>query len=436
MKTKPKVSIVHGQNVSGTPCSYNEADLDAVYNLVKESIDLIGGISSVVQPGDRVLLKVNSTGEAAADRAATTDPRVLQSVIRLIRDEAKPRYIKVMDRTGAARCTEQSFCATGLKDAALNAGADDVINLENEARVQVRIPKAMALTKDVIHIPKCLLEADTLIYIPKLKAHKITSVSLTMKLSQGMLPWSDILKCHRADVDIKMVDLLRVIKPDLSIIDGLWAMQGQGPFSPFPDDVIKDLNLVIAGKDPVAVDSVASAVMGFEPMHDINMVRAATMYGLGEGRLENIEVIGKSIEEVKRYFRRGSIDMSGLHPKIEAYYGSACTGCMALTRTGLDPWLADPERLKKLETVDRLTFVMGPRTNVPEKIYHNPPSAYAFIVGDCAAEHKDKGIFLPGCPGWYIGFIDFIGKSEEEIVNEYLYRYPNIEKPYEGGFLP
>ena len=89
-----------------------------------------------------------------------------------------------------------------------------------------------------------------------------------MKLTQGILPWSEILQFHRSDIEQKIIDLLRMVKPDLSIIDGLWAMQGQGPGSPYKEDLIKNFNTIIAGIDPVAVDSVASSIMGFDPMFE------------------------------------------------------------------------------------------------------------------------------------------------------------------------
>ncbi|MEW5783947.1 MAG: DUF362 domain-containing protein [Bacillota bacterium] len=435
MKRKPQVSIIHQDDIPGLPNDYSAEDFAVVYRMVKEAVDMVGGINSVVKPDDKVVVKINAAFAASPERGYGTDPRVLEAVIRLIRNETKARSVKVVERSASVGDTTHALEVTGLRAAAERAGADEIINLQYAARVPVRLPNAEVLFEPV-YLPRCLMEADTLIYIPKMKTHKITGVSLAMKLSQGFLTWSDIHRNHRADTEQKMVDLLRLVKPDLVVMDALWPLQGQGPVSPYPDDLIKDFNVIMAGSDTVAVDAVACAVMGFEPMHEINTIRTAAMHGLGVGDPRQIEVVGRKIEDVQRRFRTGNVDLAGLHPKIKAYYGSACKGCLHLTRTGLDPWLAIPEKRKKLDQLEALTFIIGPRTNLPDLIYHYPPYSYTFVIGDCAREHKARGIFLPGCASWSIVQMDFIGKSEEELVRWYLNRFPGIEREENNcGFI-
>ncbi|MDW7740081.1 MAG: DUF362 domain-containing protein [Bacillota bacterium] len=423
----PRVVITHRESIPGTPGSYTNEELAVVYEMVRESVDILGGIDSIIKPGDKVVVKINAGVPTPADKGYDTDPRVLEAVIKLIKEETKAESVKVIERSASYGDTSKSLEVSGLKAAAERAGVDEIINLQHVERVSVQVPKPEVLFEPVM-LPRCLLEADRIIYIPKMKVHKLTQVSLSMKLSQGLLAWSDIHRNHRTDIDQKMADLLQLIKPDLIIMDALWPTQGQGPVSPFPDDLIKDFNVIIAGTDSVAVDTVASTIMGFEPLHEIPMIRTASMLGLGEGSLEKIEVLGTPIEKVKRNFRRGNIDLAGIHPKVKAYYGSACKGCIHLTRTSLDSWLAIPENLKQLEQLEQLTFIIGPRTTVPDNIPHNPPHSYTFVIGDCACEHKNKGIFLPGCTSWSIAQMDFIGKTEEELVDWYLKRYPGVEK--------
>ena len=192
----------------------------------------------------------------------------------------------------------------------------------------------------------------------------------------------------------KMIDMLKVMRPHLSLVDALWPMQGQGPGSPYPDDLIKDFNVIIAGKDPVAVDAVGATVMGFDAKHDIPMLRGAEMAGLGVATLEQIDVVGTPIGKVQRRFKRGDIHLIGLDPRIEVYMGGACDGCLHFTRTGLDVYLANPAMM---EGVEKITFIIGNNAEVPEKLDHHPPKSYVFVVGDCSSKHKDRGIFLPGC---------------------------------------
>jgi uncharacterized protein (DUF362 family) len=113
---------------------------------------------------------------------------------------------------------------------------------------------------------------------------------------QGIFNREDKMRFHREDIYPKLVDVLRVIKPDLVIIDGILAGEGLGPI--YPDPV--EMNLIITSTDVVAI---SSAVMGIDPF-DVATTRLAHTEGIGIGDLNFIEVKGKKIEEVKRYFRR------------------------------------------------------------------------------------------------------------------------------------
>jgi hypothetical protein len=193
-------------------------------------------------------------------------------------------------------------------------------------------------------------------------------------------------------------------------------MQGQGPGSPFPEDLIKDFNVILAGKDPVAVDTVGSTIMGFDARHDIPMLRGAEMAGLGVATLAQIDVVGTPIGKVQRPFKRGNIHLIGLDPRIEVYMGGACDGCLHFTRTGLDVYLANP---KLMEGVEKITFVIGNNAEVPEKLDHHPPKSYVFVVGDCTNKHRDRGIFLPGCASTSMHRTFFPGKNSDEVLDNY-----------------
>ena len=423
---KPEVAIIHREKVTGTPANYDDKDLGIVKKMVKEAVDEVGGFGSVIKPGDRVLIKANICWHISPDTGVVNDPRVIESVISLIKEETDPREVTLAERLGMGRDTNYGFQATGIAEIAKRAGVDRLLPLEEDARIQVVISKAKALIKPV-HIPKSFLDADVIIYIPKMKTHKICDITLNMKLTQGVFTYSETQRAHRADIEQKFVDMLRVIKPDLSIVDAIWAMQGQGPGSPYPEDLIKDMNLIIAGKDPVAVDAVGAYIMGYDPLYEVGLIRGAHMEGLGVGDLKNIAIKGNvKPDEVRRNFRRPTCSLTGLHPKIDCYVGGACIGCMEFLRTGIEPYMINPETLKDIE---KISFIVGFKTEVPDKLIHNPPTHYVFVVGDCTAEHKDRGIFLHGCPSSNIHMIPFIGKSEEEILSCYRAFVPEGYSP-------
>jgi uncharacterized protein (DUF362 family) len=412
---KAKVAVVHREVIPGRPGEYDEESLRVVYEMLKEAVDSVGGLKSVIRKTDKVLVRANACWAVKPDSGIASDPRVVEALMRLIRRETEPSEIVVADRSSIGADTAESFRVTGVGEAALRGGADRVLPLEQDQRVPTQVDQPMVLFKPV-HLPKSMLEADVLIYLSKMKVHKLTHISMSMKMNQGTLDWYDAIRNHRADMHQKMIDMLKVMRPHLSIVDALWPMQGQGPGSPFPEDLIKDFNVLLAGKDPVAVDTVGSTIMGFDAHHDIPMLRGAEMAGLGVATLNQIDVIGTPIDKVKRPFKRGNIHLIGLDPRIEVYMGGACDGCLHFTRTGLDVYLANP---KLMEEVEKITFIIGNNAEVPEKLDHHPPKSYVFVVGDCTQKHKDRGIFLPGCASTSMHRTFFPGKTSGEVLDNY-----------------
>ncbi|HSR33450.1 MAG TPA: DUF362 domain-containing protein [Anaerolineae bacterium] len=428
---KPRVAIVHREHVPGTPAEYDEQSVQVVYSMLREALEPVGGIGSVVQDGDKVVVRANSCWAAKPNSGIAGDPRLVEALMRLIRDETSPSEVVVADRSSIGADTAEAFEVNGVGAAARRGGADRILALEQDERIPVQVPDPMVLLRPV-YLSRTMLEADKLIYVPKMKVHKLTHITLAMKMNQGSLDWYDAIRNHGADMHAKMVDMLRVMRPHLSIVDALWPMQGQGPGSPYPEDLIKDFNVILAGKDPVAVDTVGATIMGFDAKHEVPMLRGAEMAGLGVATLDQIEVVGTPIERVKRHFRRGNISLVGVHPKIQVYMGRACDGCLHFTRTGMDVYLANPELW---EDVDKVTFIMGRDAEVPETLEHNPPKSYVFVVGDCAAEYQERGIHLPGCASTSMHFTLFPGKTSEQVLE----RYEQLQPPkvnLEGYLFP
>jgi uncharacterized protein (DUF362 family) len=412
---KARVAVVHRKVIPGRPGEYDEAAAKVVYGMLKKAVDAVGGMKSVIKKGDKVVVRANACWAVKPDSGIASDPRVVEALMQLIRRETKPAEVIVADRSSIGADTAESFLVTGIGEAALRGGADRILPLEQDQRVSVQVPQPMVLFQPV-YLSKTMLEADVLIYLSKMKVHKLTQISMTLKMNQGSLDWYDAIRNHRADMHQKMIDMLKMMRPHLSIVDALWPMQGQGPGSPFPEDLIKDFNVILAGKDPVAVDTVGSTIMGFDARHDIPMLRGAEMAGLGVATLEQIDVVGTPIGKVQRPFKRGNIHLIGLDPRIEVYMGGACDGCLHFTRTGLDVYLANP---KLMEGVEKITFVIGNNAEVPEKLDHHPPKSYVFVVGDCTNKHRDRGIFLPGCASTSMHRTFFPGKNSDEVLDNY-----------------
>ena len=103
---------------------------------------------------------------------------------------------------------------------------------------------------------------------------------------------------HKGRLSQRIADLASVLKPSVSVVDGIVAGEGhETSGNPV------EMNLVLAGTDPVAVDAVGATVMGIPPS-DVKHLVFAEKKGLGTCNLENITVLGEPIEDVKRKFQR------------------------------------------------------------------------------------------------------------------------------------
>jgi len=111
---------------------------------------------------------------------------------------------------------------------------------------------------------------------------------------------SDKVRLHQGylNMHLFLYQLVRIIPPHLSILDGFTAMEGDGPVS--GDRV--DWRIAIAGTDGVAVDAVAAYLMGFDP-DSVGYLFFCGKAGLGETNIDNINILGNRLEECRHTFR-------------------------------------------------------------------------------------------------------------------------------------
>jgi hypothetical protein len=142
---------------------------------------------------------------------------------------------------------------------------------------------------DGIRIPDYFIGKNVL-HLPTVKCHIYTNTTGAMKNAFGGLLSNRRHYCH-SRIHETLVDLLAIQKEIhkgiFAISDGTTAGNGPGPRTMIP--VAK--NVLLASNDCVAIDAVASKMMGFEPM-DYAFIRLAHERGLGVGRFEEIELVG------------------------------------------------------------------------------------------------------------------------------------------------
>jgi uncharacterized protein (DUF362 family) len=382
MSQKPTVSIVK----SGLP-----ATTDDVASMVTKAVDLVGGMSTYVKKGQTVVIKPNLF--APYPPPVSVDRRVIAALVALARGAGAGRVVVVegvsvgslmkrvnIEKSGPSGPATRGMKTTEVMDllgvtAAVVAAGGEVLGAEDDRRVATPVPGGKVL--HFVDYPKTVLDADVFIDLAALKTHTMTMVTLGVKNLQGLLTEADRYFGHRDDLDQHLVDIMKVKKPDLTVVDGLIGMEGMGAGeggSPVP------MGLVLAGADPVATDAIASMVMGIENPTVVGTTRIAAHDGLGTAFPHLIEVVGEAVDAVKKKFLlpinyTQPIDtlVTGVYPNVDVFIGGACPTC----------WLMAALILGSLNKFPGPTaLIAGIDPKVPPDRAWDPKNT--FILGDCA----------------------------------------------------
>ena len=291
----------------------NSYGQEKVEEAVRKSLQLIGGIDEIIKPQDRVLLKVNMINSDFPEKAATTHPSILRAVIRVVKEMGGEAVVG--DAPGVAyRRIECAWQKTGFRKAAEEEGAE-VINFREVEEINNPTNKRVP----VLHIAKEVLDADVVISLPKLKTHSFTLFTGAIKNLYGTIPGFRKKELHALaprpqDFAELMVDIFSVVNSSLAIMDGVVGMEGDGPVSGSP----RKIGLILASKDLVSLDAVASNIIGYHPF-DIEITKVAAKRGLGIGKLEEIEIKGVSLNEVRIEDFKLVSNLNGLLKRVPSF---------------------------------------------------------------------------------------------------------------------
>lgn len=306
-----------------------------VLQKVQAALDFLDGIGDIIHSGDRVAIKVNLTGGTdtppmrGVSRVESyfTHPEIVLALGKLLRD-AGAAHLYIVE----AIDTPDTFSDSGYESVARELGAQ-LVNL-NSCKPYKDFYQAQLGDKGLVYeaftLNPILDNIDVFVSVPKLKCHCNCGVTLSMKNSIGLAPLryyrnkprdgersafhgranTDDYKTRLPQV---IMDLNRARPIDLVLIDGIQTIDGgEGPWL---NVSVQQSHVLIAGKNAVATDAVATAVMGFNPateypnspfLHGWNHLNLARTLGLGSNRLEEIQVVGEKIEDIRCNFRPSS----------------------------------------------------------------------------------------------------------------------------------
>lgn len=268
---------------------------DKVRKAVRESVNLVGGMGSFVKSGQRVLLKVNLLMASEPEKQIVTHPAVVRAVAELVQ-EAGGKVVIGDSPSGPFNkaMLKRTYEKAGLVKLAeeLEVELNYDTNYSMKSNPKGRLLKAMEISDYVS-------KADVIISLPKLKTHAFMQFTGATKIMFGAIPGVTKVAYHSKlktpqDFAEMLIDLLELTKPTLSIMDAVVGMDGNGPSA----GGLKDIGVIMASPDSVALDVVAVNLVGMNP-DTVPPLSVAKARGLTSGKLEDLEVLGGRIEDFK-----------------------------------------------------------------------------------------------------------------------------------------
>ena len=377
--TTSRVSVVSGTDIEAS---------------VRKAIDLIGGIRQVVRPGQTVLIKPNFGVAVPPETGIVTDPSVIDAVIKICK-EADPGSILVAESSVVGFDTTKIFKELGLEKRFRRLGAA-LVDLDHDDTMEVPVSNGSVLKK--IKLFKTAYESDVVISVPTMKTHILTQVTLGLKNMKGILPDSMKKRMHRIgakkrvrdfELDHAIADLNSIKPPTFTLIDGFIANEGYKPGTPGIGGTPVDFNTIVAGRDPVAVDTIGAYLMGFE-QDEVRHIKYTGAKGVGISDMNRIDVFGENPERIRRQFQRPSLDGLVFDFKdISIIGGKGCSGCREACYIALSGMTES-----QLGKIGKSIVMFGADIDLTE-IEGN---TRLYLVGNCTFANEIEGERIEGCP--------------------------------------
>jgi uncharacterized protein (DUF362 family) len=282
---------------SHSPFAYGKEEYDLAVvsgdpaSATRKALEAFGGISRFVKKGQRVVLKPNMSFSRTPEFATTTHPQVVVTVAQAC-IEAGAQQVLVLDHTlhRAELCLERA----GIREACKNIPGVHVLALqERKFFGEIKIPQGKVLER--VEVMKEVLDNSVLINLPVAKSHSATGVSMGIKGLMGLI-WDREIFHSQVNINQALADLATVIKPQLTLLDATRALTSGGPGGP---GEVKKLNLVIAGINPVAVDSYGVSLVPWYGQNfkgrQVEHLLMAHQRGLGKIDIDQLNVFKEKV---------------------------------------------------------------------------------------------------------------------------------------------
>jgi uncharacterized protein (DUF362 family) len=351
-----------------------------ILDSIRKALDLIGGIDDIRKPGNLVLINPSWVAPPVEpDAGCITIPEVPRAIADIVKELGARPVIAESSAVGVD--TEKVIQSSGYRE--LREMGYEVINLKKTPHLDLPIQNGKVF--EALPCWELVQQADVVISVPKLKTHDQTEMTCAIKKLKGLLTDQGKKGMHQQGLFEGVVDLITAVKPKLAVVDAIICQEGIGPIFGKP----VEMNLIVAGKDLVAVDSTCARLIGYDP-GDILLTVNAAARGLGVMDPDQIEIVGEPLDAVKRRFLRSIEDDPVKVEGFQLIYGEAtCTGC----RNTVMSALVDMRNADQLMYLPGVTVVTG-GAPLPQGV----PRENIVTVGKCMPEETCTERHVRGCP--------------------------------------
>ena len=324
------------------------------------------GAAEIFKPGMRVALKPNLVLAKPSSSGATTSPVIVAGTIEFIRD-CGVTDITIMEGSWAGDSTERAWQTCGYRDLSKKYG----VRLLDLKKDRTRFVSAAGMKIEICSSP---LECDRLINLPVLKGHCQTIMTCALKNLKGCIPDSEKRRFHSIGLHRPIAALNLAIRPDLILVD---ALCGDMSFEEGGNPL--EMNLLIAGYDPVKIDAYGASLMGIRPS-EIEHLHMAEEMGVGSSEIRPDTIIETGTKQIPA--RPDTLPGRARHLAQYTEEREACSICYA----GLIRALYRMEKEGRLRNLKNKIHIGQGFRNI---------SGNGIGYGRCASGF-DR--FIPGCP--------------------------------------
>jgi len=350
------------------------AKSDGDYTAVVPRVIELAGAGDIIKRGDSVLIKPNVHAVQHWTTGGTTNPELVAALIDRALELGAGRILVADSPFRGNPRPEETFEKTGMAEAVERKGAEWTILTRHGFRIFKDISPHLPAE---FGISELVFQFDKVIDVAVMKTHIDCLVTLGMKNLKGCIRNEDKAAFHNyLDIDRAIVELNKMVRPDLTIVDGTVGMEGHGPGAGTP----VNFGYIFAGRNTAAVDAVAASAMGVE-VEEARTLRFAEEAGLFDK--DAIEIRGADLGRIRRRFERPYEAIRRELPDLRLQSDGACSACklnvIRALRDNLRAGIALPRRL----------IVIGNR---------EPADADAVLIGKCTAANRNRHPYLAGCP--------------------------------------